>query len=541
MKKFFLLLCCIFSITTITFAGNLLANGNMESQGGWQVNYLNSVAGQNPTATWGYTADKPAAGVGGALYVKAATTVSGSSQYCIYQAITLSADSVYSFDAAFKNINLQNAWCEAYLGSIPVTGQDYAAPLGTKIASYDIWSPSTTANGTFKLNASTYNQFTPATTGVYYFVLKIGCGMWDSTVPACEVIVDELSLTATRTKPEVGFLGTNIVGFPTLTTTFTNTSKFATSYEWNFGDGSATSFLVNPQHEYTKEGSYTVTLKASNEVGDSTLVKTNFVIVNTKPALPAGEKLYGGNMENPNFWIVDFLNSPANLHPVASWNNTTNVPTAGAGGCLYINGPAGSGANVQYAIYQKVNLSSDSVYNFDGAFRDFTTGLKNFWTEIYIGGKPAGDGSDYGPRQTMIAKFDGWNAGSAVSGLDGTFQLNAINLKPYIPTVTGDYYLVVKTGVWDGIGFKIAMDELKLTGTPKTFAGINNFHSDRYKITTRNHIVQMDAVSGNIELFDISGRCIQTENTTGKFASKALNPGMYIVRVDGFTIKVAVQ
>jgi len=540
MKKFFLFLCCFFYVTTIAFAGNLLANGNMESQGAWQVNYLNTVSGQNPIATWGYTADNATAGVGGALYIKATTTVSGYSQYSIYQTVTLSADSIYSFDAAFKNINLTQAWCEAYIGSIPVTGQDYNTSLGTKIASYDVWSNATAANGTFKLNASTYNQFTPTTSGVYYFVMKLGCQMWDSNVPTCEVILDQLSLTATRTKPDVSFSATNTLGFPTLTTTFTNTTKFGVTYEWNFGDGSATSNLVNPQHQYAAEGQYTVTLKATNEVGVTTLVKTDLVTVNAKPALPAGEKLYGGNMENSNFWTVNYLNSPSNINAVGTWNNTTNVPTAGTGGCLYINGPAAGGANIQYAIYQKVNLNSDSVYTFDGAFRDFTTGMKNFWVEIYIGVEPT-SGSDYGPGQTMIADFDGWNSGSSVSGLDGTFKLNSTKYKTYTPTATGDYYFVAKIGDWDGPGFQIALDELTLKGTPKSVTGIQSLNSNRYKITSLNRMIMMDDVSGKVELFDISGRCVQTENATGKFASKTLNPGMYIVRADGFMTKVAVQ
>lgn len=44
---------------------------------------------------------------------------------------------------------------------------------------------------------------------------------------------------------------------------FTNSSLRATQYEWNFGDGSATSNAISPNHTYTTSGSYVVTLKAS--------------------------------------------------------------------------------------------------------------------------------------------------------------------------------------------------------------------------------------------------------------------------------------
>lgn len=543
MKKFFLFLflSCISIVTTNTFAGNKLANGNMESQGVWQVSYLNTPAAQNPVATWGYTAQTPAAGVGGGLHVLGVTTA-GNSQYCIYQAVTLSADSVYDFDAAFKNIKLERSWCEVFIGQIPVAGQDYGEALGTKIANYGSWdNPAAVADGTFKLNAAACKQYVPATTGVYYFVLKMGATTWDAEAPTCEIVVDELKLIGSRIKPQVSFTADNTLGFPVMTTTFTNTTRYATSYEWNFGDGSATSSLQNPQHAYELEGTYTVTLKATNEVGETTLVKTNFVTVNAKPALPAGEKLYGGNMENANFWLVDFLNTGANSHPVATWNNTTNVPSAGAGGCLYVNGPA-AGAGVQFAIYQKVNLSSDYIYEFDGAFRDLTVGLQKFWTEIFIGTKPAGGGADYGTSNgTMIAKFDAWNAGSATAGLNGTFKLNAGTFTTFSPTTTGDYYFVAKMGTWDGAGYQIAWDEFKLKETLKVATGIELHKFDQYKITTANNMINIDGVKGSVELFDISGRNIQSLKLTGKYSSKILNSGLYIIRIDGLTTKISLK
>lgn len=53
-----------------------------------------------------------------------------------------------------------------------------------------------------------------------------------------------------------------------LTVTFTNISKDATTYAWEFGDGE-TSTEANPVHTYAENGTYTVTLTASNEVGQS--------------------------------------------------------------------------------------------------------------------------------------------------------------------------------------------------------------------------------------------------------------------------------
>jgi gliding motility-associated-like protein len=78
------------------------------------------------------------------------------------------------------------------------------------------------------------------------------------------------------------FTATNINGCqPPLTTQFTDqTTGGATSWLWNFGDGTPTSNQQNPQHTYTKLGSFTVTLTTSSAPGCSnTLTKTAFVNV----------------------------------------------------------------------------------------------------------------------------------------------------------------------------------------------------------------------------------------------------------------------
>lgn len=53
------------------------------------------------------------------------------------------------------------------------------------------------------------------------------------------------------------------------TVTFTNMSKNADSYAWNFGDGE-TSTEANPVHTYAAAGTYTVELKATNAGGSKT-------------------------------------------------------------------------------------------------------------------------------------------------------------------------------------------------------------------------------------------------------------------------------
>lgn len=55
---------------------------------------------------------------------------------------------------------------------------------------------------------------------------------------------------------------------------FTNQSQNAKAYQWNFGDESPLSDAVNPVHTYATPGTYSVSLKAINDVGedDTTLM-----------------------------------------------------------------------------------------------------------------------------------------------------------------------------------------------------------------------------------------------------------------------------
>ena len=329
-----------------------------------------------------------------------------------------------------------------------------------------------------------------------------------------------------KTTPLVAFSADNMVGFPVMTVTFTNTTTNAESYEWNFGDGSPVSIATNPVHAYQNPGTYTVTLTATNTtVGvTSSLVKTNYITVNEKPILPVGELLYGGNMENANFWLVDYLNTGAGKYPTSTWNNTSNVPAAGAGGCLYVNSAGGSDG-IQYAIYQKVSLTSGHTYEFNGAFRDLTTNLSNYWCEVFIGSMPAGGGADYGTSNgTQIAKFDIWGTYTG-NRKDGTFKLNANNFATYTATATEDKYFVAKMGTWWGSGYQISLDNLSLIDLTLTTA-VNQSVSDKYKISTSNNMIQIEGANGSVNIFDISGRKIQTEIVTGKFISKSLNAGL---------------
>lgn len=69
-----------------------------------------------------------------------------------------------------------------------------------------------------------------------------------------------------------------------LTVTFTDLSADATEWLWDFGDGTEFSTDQNPVHEYTKGGTFTVTLTATNITGTAAEEKVAFIVVTDVPS-----------------------------------------------------------------------------------------------------------------------------------------------------------------------------------------------------------------------------------------------------------------
>ncbi len=65
-----------------------------------------------------------------------------------------------------------------------------------------------------------------------------------------------------------------------MTVTFTNASKDAEEYVWNFGDGSLLSKEANPVHTYAEPGTYSVELTAKNKAGENKM--SDVIVLETK-------------------------------------------------------------------------------------------------------------------------------------------------------------------------------------------------------------------------------------------------------------------
>jgi gliding motility-associated-like protein len=95
-------------------------------------------------------------------------------------------------------------------------------------------------------------------------------------------------VAAVSPNPDAAYLfSTDNTGMPQ-SVTFDNNSTNATSYTWNFGDGSSVSTASNPSHVYTEEGNFPVTLIAfnSNGCGPDTITYTVVVFDGSSVIVP---------------------------------------------------------------------------------------------------------------------------------------------------------------------------------------------------------------------------------------------------------------
>jgi len=96
--------------------------------------------------------------------------------------------------------------------------------------------------------------------------------------------------------------------------TFSNTSSNTASYLWDFGD-SQSSTASNPSHTYATDGTYTVTLTATNACGKATATQTvtilteptaNFTAANTTGCGPLEVKFSSAASANTTDWSWQF-------------------------------------------------------------------------------------------------------------------------------------------------------------------------------------------------------------------------------------------
>ncbi|MFH1701609.1 MAG: PKD domain-containing protein [Candidatus Zixiibacteriota bacterium] len=124
-------------------------------------------------------------------------------------------------------------------------------------------------DGSNSLEQNPSHTYTAA--GTYTVKLKVMnfCGL--------DYKVREVIITA-DTKPIADFTTDITEGCEGATVSFTDQSMYADTREWNFGDGT-TSADQNPTHSYSSSGTYTVSLTVTNECGQDTETKLEYITI----------------------------------------------------------------------------------------------------------------------------------------------------------------------------------------------------------------------------------------------------------------------
>ncbi|MBP6610119.1 MAG: T9SS type A sorting domain-containing protein, partial [Paludibacter sp.] len=143
-------------------------------------------------------------------------------------------------------------------------------------------------------------------------------------------------------------------------------------------------------------------------------------------------------------------------------------------------------------------------------------------------------------------------AGEFIAGTkngDGTFtftvtDVDIMNYKYYNDQLDASVeYKADGTAVTDN---RTADAQVQTTYTDIVLAwagstGVNNVDANKYKVYTSNKSVIIEGVTSKAELLDMSGRIIESKVMSGTFRSETLKAGLYIIKVDGQTQKVAIK
>jgi hypothetical protein len=147
----------------------------------------------------------------------------------------------------------------------------------------------------------------------------------------------------------------------------------------------------------------------------------------------------------------------------------------------------------------------------------------------------------------------GWNWDNAIEATkntDGTFTVA-------VPNVLSMEYRMYNAPDWDHpeVGEADPLVELpnRSASYPadanlnitvwgwKAPTAIKEINADKYKVYTISRTIIVEGVTSKVDIFDVSGRNIQSALLSGQFNSKTLNPGLYILKVDGATKKVSIR
>jgi len=211
-----------------------------------------------------------------------------------------------------------------------------------------------------------------------------------------DLFLDNINVTTLNNAPSVAFSAGSTTSCNGSVSFMDQSTNTPTSWAWDFGDGNS-STQQNPNHQYTANGSYTVQLIASNQLGSDTLLQSNYVTVNfpTAPsaATPAtgcvGQTVALSATGTGSIWWSDangnflFEGNTYNATPTATSTNYSvqNVVTSPAQQVGPAN-PAAVGAGGYFTGTQYLNFDASSPIRIVSILVD-ANGAGNRTIELY--------------------------------------------------------------------------------------------------------------------------------------------------------------
>ncbi|MDQ1275771.1 MAG: PGF-pre-PGF protein, partial [Euryarchaeota archaeon] len=216
-----------------------------------------------------------------------------------------------------------------------------------------------------KLNSVSINGDTLSITNADIFTLtrnsdeEIGQGMYfkiaDTSIselryyPFIEKVIGKHN---SKILPVANFNSNVTSGNAPLSVQFTDTSQYATGWEWDFeNDGTVDSSVQNPVHVYTAAGTYTVSLTASNVNGTASKTAKIIVSEQSKPIVPVAN--FTANTTQGYAPLAVQFTDTSQYATGISWDfNNDGLADASSGTIVYVYTASG-----QY----KVNLTASNA------------------------------------------------------------------------------------------------------------------------------------------------------------------------------------
>lgn len=195
--------------------------------------------------------------------------------------------------------------------------------------------------------------------------------------------------------------------------------------------------------------------------------------------------------------------------------------------------------------FKMPDVSLNSAFHFVNDFKRIFPGAANLKTVTFNVTAPAGTQQIF-----MMGSHWGWDGSSWHAGVKNpdntfTFTVPNVDLIEYKYFSGTGWAFEERTAAGTSVSNRRADAQIATTFTDVIEAwgttSVPQINLDKYRVLTHNGVVTVEGVQSRVELFDIAGRTLQQLNTRGIFTSQVLKSGIYILRVDGATMKVMVK